>query len=97
MAKSSSFAGELIHFNAVRMRVVGSGSLQLTLRSLDNVNSTQLSSITLSSVTNREPTVLASFVEQRAQLEIKTNSIDENFTLDKIVIFIRPIASGYPQ
>lgn len=93
----SGFSGELIHFNAVRLRVVGSGSLFTFLRSLDDVVNTQLETVTLASVTNREPTVLANFTEQRAQVEIRTTAKDAVFSLSKIVVFIKPTASGYPQ
>lgn len=97
MAKSSSFVGELIHFNATRLRVTGAGSLQLFLRSLDDVNNTQLASIVMSALTNREPTVLANFIDQRAQLEGKTTLINETFNISKITIFVKPVATGYPQ
>lgn len=92
----NSFVGELIHTVAIRMRVIGSGSLQLFLRSLDDTNNVQLRSHILVSSTNIEPTVLANFVDQRIQLELKTVAIDETFTVSRIVIFIKPVAQGYP-
>jgi hypothetical protein len=97
VAKSSNFIGEVLHFNAVRLRVTGSGNLQLFLRSLDDTNNIQLSSVPMLSTTNIEPTVLANFIDQRGQLEIRTTEIDEVFTVSKIIIFIKPIASGYPM
>lgn len=96
MAKSS-FTGEIIHFGALRFRVTGSGNLQLLLHSLDDVNSSQLSSIAMQTTTNKEPLVLANFVDQRGYLEFKTTAINETFSISKITIFIRPIATGYPQ
>ena len=86
----------LHHFNTVRFRVVGSGNLQLTLRSLDNIRSNSLTAITMESSTNREPTRLCNFIEQRAQLEIKTTAINETFTISKIIIFVKPFATEYP-
>jgi len=94
---NSSFNGELIHFNGTRMRVTGSGFLQLFLRSLDDVNNIQLASITLQNSTNREPFVLANFIDQNAQLEIKTTGIDEVFNISKITIYVKPMATGYPM
>lgn len=96
MAKSS-FVGELLHFHVVRMRVNGSGDLQLFLRSLDDVHNVQLTDIPMATLTNREPTVLANFIDQRGQLELKTTLINEVFTISKIIIFIRPVSTGYPQ
>ena len=82
------------HYTAVRMRVTGSGSLVMTLYSLDDVNSLTLVPFTLSSTTNKELTRLSNFNEQRASLEIKTTAIDETFLINKIVIFHKPVTSG---
>jgi len=98
VAKSSPLTGELVHFGTVRMRVTGAGNLQLFMHSLDEAsNSDTLTAIPLQAATNREPTVLSNFIDQYGQLEIKTTQIDEVFEISKIVIFIKPVASGYPQ
>ncbi len=47
--------------------------------------------------TNKEPTVLANFIDQYGQLEIKTTNINETFEVSKIVIFVKPVSTGYPQ
>lgn len=91
------FNGELIHFGAQRFRVTGAGNLQLFLRSLDNIRNVTLSPIIMQSITNREPVVLSNFIEQRAQLEIRTSEYDETFNISKIIIFIKPVATGYAQ
>ena len=97
MAKNS-FTGELVHFGTVRMRATGAGNLQLFLHSLnESDNSDTLTSIPLLAATNREPTILANFIDQYGQLEIKTTEINEVFEISKIVIFIRPVSTGYPQ
>jgi hypothetical protein len=93
----SGFNGELLHFGSVRMRVTGSGVLRPTLQSLDEVNISTLPNVTMSATTNREPTVLSNFIDQRGQLKLETTAIDETFTVSKITIFIRPVATGYPQ
>lgn len=98
LVAKSSLTGELTHFGAIRMRVLGSGNLQLSLFSLDETsNSATLTDISLQSTTNREPTVLANFIDQYGQLEVKTTEINETFEISKIVIFVKPVASGYPQ
>lgn len=99
MAKAAgqNFNGELIHFGAVRMRTIGSGNLDLEFRSMDDVNTQALTAIALSATTNREPTVLANFRDQRGQLRFSVNAINEYFTISKIVIFIKPYQTGYPQ
>lgn len=95
MAKTG--VGNILHFGAVRFRITGSGSLISYLRSLDDVRNQQLVDLTMQSVTNREPVVLANFKEQRAQLELSVVEIDETFTISKIIIFIKPTETGYPQ
>jgi len=96
MAKSSS--GDLLHFNAIRMRVTGSGNLNLSLHSIDEAShSVDLTPIALQSATNRLPTILANFIDQYGQLEVGTTEISETFDIDKIIIFVRPSMSGYPQ
>lgn len=85
------------HFNAVRLRVQGSGTLELRLISLSDVESVSLTDITMSSATNRYPTALANFTQQKAQLEGKTTGIDEIFQIDEILIFTKPIFAAFPQ
>lgn len=97
MAKKQQFTGELLHIGVIRMRVTGSGEMDLYLRSLDDVRNVQLPSTTLQPTTNREPTTLANFIEQRAQLEGKTTEIDETFNVSTIILYYIPVSSGYPQ
>ena len=97
MAKSQ-FNGELIHFGAVRMRLTGSGNLLTDLHSLDEASHTStLPTIPMVAATNREPTILANYIDQYGQFQIETTEIDEWFEISKIIIYIRPVATGYPQ
>lgn len=95
--KDSYFIGELLHFNAARLRVTGSGLLLMGLFSLDDIQSAQFPSLNMSATTNREPTQLINFTEQRAYYKIEVNEIDEYFVISKLVIFIKPTAANYPQ
>lgn len=97
MAKKQPFAGEILHFNAVRLRVTGSGNLELSLQSLDDVKNTQLADVAMSSTTNKEPTMLANFTDQRAQLVGQTVEYGDNFMISKIILYIKPVATSYPQ
>lgn len=96
MAKNA-FTGELLHFAAVRMRIVGQGNLQQFLRSLDNINYDVMVDLPLQIKTNREPTTLANYIDQRGQFEFRTVEIDEVINLSSIQIYIRPVATGYPD
>jgi len=98
MAKISrgSAVGAINHYNAVRMRVTGAGSLQMKLLSLDDIDTQTLVPFTMAATTQREPTRLANFKSQRARLEIKTTLIDETFRISKIIIFSKPVESEFP-
>lgn len=87
----------ITHFGAITLRVTGAGNLDLTLYSLDDVESASLTPLVLSAATNRMPTVLANFNQQRAQLKISTNEINEKFIIGEIIIYTKPVATSYPQ
>jgi hypothetical protein len=84
------------HYGSVRLRVTGSGDLEMSLFSLNDVKSVVLPSLAMESQTNREPTKQTNFTEQRAQLEIQTSDIDDRFVISKIIVFARPFATDYP-
>lgn len=96
MAKDN-FGGEILHCNAVRLRVVGSGNLYLTLKSLDDIITEDLVDVAMANSTAIQPTQLANFISQRICLELGTNEIDEIFIISKIIIFVKPLYSEYPR
>lgn len=97
MTKSHGSSGENIsHFNAVRMRVIGQGSLKLTMHSMQSIRTKQLVDIPMSMQTNKQPIRLANFMEQRAALEISTNSINDYFRINRIIVFSREVFTEYP-
>lgn len=81
----------------MRLRVNGSGDLQLFLKSLDDIREYETVGIPMLAVTNREPVVLSNFREQRAYVHGFVDTIDEVFNISKIIVFITPVATGYPQ
>lgn len=97
MAKSSSGEGSVLHFGSVRFRITGQGNFLSQLVSLDDVVSVDLPDLTMEAATAKEPLLLTNFVQQRACLVGKTEGINEVFSVSKIVIFVRPIQSGYAQ
>lgn len=50
----------------------------------------------MSATSAREPTILANFNQQRAYLHFETTEIDEQINISKIVVFVRPVFTGYP-
>lgn len=85
------------HFNAVRFRIMGTGTLLSQLNSLDSVYQLTLPNLTLQNTTNRYPNLLTNMTQQRVQLELWTDEIDEVFKLDQIIIYAKPVSTGYPQ
>jgi hypothetical protein len=97
-ANSSRSNEEIInHYGAVRLRIVGSANLRLTLYSLDEVKVLPLIAVPLQSKTNIEPNRLSNFTQQRAKLELRITEINETFQCSKIIVFVKPVAKSYPQ
>jgi hypothetical protein len=96
-ALSEKSSGENIqHFAAIRIRVTGTGSLQMSVFSLDDVDSKTLVPLTMQSQARIIPTRLVNFTEQRAAFELKTTGMDEHFRINRIVVFMKEIATSYP-
>lgn len=95
-AREGSSGENISHFTAVRLRVVGSGNLNMTLYSLDDVNSQVLAPLAMSATTNIQPTRLANFNEQRAALWLGTTEKDEYFRINRIILFSKEIFTSYP-
>lgn len=90
-------SGENItHFTAVRMRLTGSGNLDMTLYSMDDVNSQALVPFVMASATNIQPTRLCNFNEQRASLYLSVDVIDEWFNIKRIMLFTAEHATSFP-
>lgn len=96
MPKTSSDEEVINHYGSVRLRVYGSGNLMLFLRSFSNTKTSTLLPLIMRTRTNIEPTRLANFTQQKASLEIRTTEINEIFNINKIVVFVRPVAKSYP-
>jgi hypothetical protein len=91
------------HYGPLRLRVTGSGNLDMRLIALyedlvaDNPPTQTLPTFAMSTATPRLPSVLANFIQQYAQLEIKVDAIDEYFLINKIVFFTKPMWADYPR
>ena len=95
---SNGSGGEIIsHFSAVRVRVNGTGLLQLALFSYDDVVSTTLIPLTMAPLTNIVPTRLANFQQHRASLEMKTVNIDEVMKINRIILFAKGVFTEWPS
>ena len=84
------------HFNAVRIRAIGQGELQIEMRSLDAVKTSQLVPLKLQDKNDRSMNRLCNFVTQRAQLGIKTTCINDYFKINRVILFAKILWSDYP-
>lgn len=89
-------AENILHYGAVRMRVTGAGNLLMTLYSLDEILSEELVPFDLDSITDREPTRLSNFKSQRAKLRIKTEEIDDQFKVNRVIVFAKELWTSFP-
>lgn len=96
MGSKSSQGENINHFNAIRIRITGAGNLKLKFLSYDEVITEDLVDLVLEATTNKEPTRLGNFKQQRAQLELKTTLKDETFKVNRILIFVKPIFTSFP-
>jgi len=84
------------HVVSIRMRVIGIGNMQLSLKDLDDIQTEVLVNIPMTLTTRIEPIRLANFQSQRIRLEGKTTELGENFKIQRILIFAKPVAVEYP-
>ncbi len=96
MAKKSGGENEY-HVVGVRMRVVGTGNLQIGLQDLDNIQTQALDPIIMQPATRFEPTKLSNFQSQRVRFTGITTEINEIFRIHRIVLFAKPVAVEYPM
>ena len=96
MAKRSGSGEYEHHIVGVRMRVVGSGNLQMALTDLDDIQTQNLIPFTMATATRIEPLRLANFQSQRIRLVGKVTESGEYFEIQRIIVFAKPVAQEYP-
>lgn len=96
-ARPKSSTGEnFFHFTGVRIRVVGAGELDMILYSPDEINSYALGFFTLASTARTSPLRLSNAIEQRVKLDLRTDAINEIFTVNRIILFAKQFATEEP-
>lgn len=84
------------HTVSVRYRVYGTGVLRTTLYSYQDVTSSTLPTITMENATDKHPTILSNFSNQKTQIQFQVTGYDETFVISKILAFVKPTATGHP-
>ena len=98
VVRSQGSSGEYLnHCVGIRMRVVGSGNLRLTLYSPDSLESDPLTAIPMAVTTRSFPHVLANFTQYRFQLEGDVNVENEYFRVNRLVFYSKVTATMEPM
>lgn len=87
----------IVHYTSVRMRIIGSGELEMTMFSQDDVYSYVMVPFTMAATTNIRPNRLMNLLQQRASLQGLTDTKDEWFSINKIVIYAKEVFTDYPN
>jgi len=96
-ALSEGSVGENIsHFAAIRVRVTGTGNLQMKVYSIDDVKSKTLVPFVMQQTSRIIPTRIVNFMEQRAAFEITAPGMDEYFRINRITVYIKEVYTSYP-
>lgn len=97
MPKKTSSGEYEHHVVMVKTRAVGVGNLRFSLTDLDDIQTNTLTPLPLSLTTRFEPIRLANIQSQRIRLVGTTTAIGENFKIQRILVFAKPVAQEYPQ
>lgn len=98
MAKKISNSGESeYHAAAIRLRITGAGSMLMTLEGLNNITSYTVAPLTLAATNRLEPTRLVNFQSQRMRLTLSMPVLNDQFSINRIIIYTRAVATEYPM
>lgn len=97
VAGSQSTGENVIHVGAVRVRGYGNGTVNLRLIGLGNIEEQELASAILDDFTHRPFTILANFIQTRAQVELKTTELGDLMIVSRIIVYTKPIWTSFPQ
>ncbi len=87
----------ILHTASTKLSVKGSGELELSLLDLDSITEQVLSPLTMASATENEPVTYANFQSQRTKLKGLTDTINEIFNIDRIIIFVKKLWTDFPK
>lgn len=85
------------HFNAIRIDVLGSGSLQLRAWAYNDSFSVDLVPITMSTTSYIQPTALMNMRQHRMSFEFYVEEINEYFEIARINLFMKVMFTSVPQ
>ena len=102
MPSGMASKGENInHYNGIRLRVLGTGELNIRFLSMPDFNDVQtervLVPLDLDAMNQtREPLKKVNFMQQRSQVELKTTEFGAFVRINRLVVFAKPVFTNYP-
>lgn len=81
----------------IKMRVTGSGTMALQVRSLDDLNVVNLVSFTLQPTTAKVLQRLANYMSQGIVLRGAAVNINDTCRVQDIILFVKPVYEEYPE
>jgi len=97
MPKSKTVnSAHINHLGLVRGTFIGDGSLSVTAFSQNNKRFYESASVTLEEDTDKLIETLSNFQNQKIQVDFGLEEIDEWFSFGDVIVFVKPIYSGYP-
>lgn len=87
----------VMHFAGTRVRAQGQGIIHQVLQSYDYIRTIQFGDETLRTSNNISEFSLTDFVEQKASLRIYMDTYDDYMNISNIIIFAKPLYTGYPK
>jgi hypothetical protein len=85
------------HYTGVRLRARGSGTLQITGKSLDAASTFTAASLTLAASPGKPLFRGFNFVSERCSVKLRMNLANEYFILTKFALFIAPLWEQRPE
>lgn len=79
------------HFGALRLRVVGEGSLEIKALGMADTVLKTMRSLEMDPTTDYEPNRLMNITKQRISFEFRVNEIYEWFSINRIIVYQRVI------
>ena len=90
-------SNDILHYGAVKTRVVGEGKLRVSLHGYDFIESETLDPIDMSATIFRQEQRLANFQGQECMIKFETTDIDDYMEVNSITLFVKELWTEYPQ
>lgn len=84
-------AGWVNHFGGMKLRVKGTGSLQISLFGEDDVATAILSPITISASPGSEYDRLCNFINEKCSIKFRVNQFGESYVFSQVILFAKAL------